>query len=193
MFSSFLNLINHPDRVFAQRTEDRRWFYAILPLLITFGLGSIFPIVWSQGRLLTLLWGLCQLFLIIFGAYPLACLAFFIAGKCLRVSVKYTEIFATWGYSYYPTLSYLLFLLLTHLFLPPHTPLFKLNQWLSIALFAILIAIFLWKVLFYFIELKVVLKLNFFRMIIASFIIGVLFLIYWIAAGILFGMKIPIV
>lgn len=193
MFSGLLNLINHPHQVFARRVEDRRWFGAILPLLITCALGSVFTIISSQGHWLALLKGLGELVLIIFPAYPLACLAFFIAGRCMRIPVRYGEIFATWGYSYYPTLSYLIFLLFTHLLLPPRTPLFQLNQLLSIILFTVLIAIFLWKVLFYFIELKVVLQLNFFRMIIASFIIGTLFLIYWIAIGMLFGMKIPIV
>ena len=192
MTTYFTELLNHPARLLKERAVDSKWAGALSPIFVTCLLTTIFVLVQYFGNWLKMTQNFLELCAIIGLTYPLACLAFWIAAKILRSKVVFKQIFSTWGYSYYPTLSYLVFLLLTHLLLPTGKPLFA-YQGLSIILFTILIAIFLWKVLFYFIELNVVLQLNFWQMIIASIIIGTLFIAYSVCVGYLFGFKIPIV
>ena len=62
---------------------------------------------------------------------------------------------------------------------------------LSILLVAILIALFIWKVIFYLIELRVVLRENFLGIILSSLIIAVFFILYYLLVAITLGYKIP--
>jgi hypothetical protein len=63
---------------------------------------------------------------------------------------------------------------------------------LSILLVAILIALFIWKVIFYLIELRVVLGENFLGIILSSLIIAVFFILYYLLVALTLGYKIPI-
>lgn len=125
------------------------------------------------------------------GLYFAACTAFKLAAEVNNKKVGFGEIMSTWGFSYAPTIGFIIFIIITHtLFLNVRL---GLGTPESIILMTIALSLLMWKAIFYFIELRAVLKLNWYEMILASVVIGALFTICYAAAGSIFGMKIPIV
>lgn len=189
---SLIRVINHPAQVFTERMHDRKWWEAFIPVILTFFAVSVFPQVNDAGNLWKMIKDLLVLLLLVLGTYPLSCLAFYLAGRVFKPSVRYSSILATWGYSYLPIFFFWALTVVSHLVLPPSTPIFAAGV-LGFVLLSLMIALFLWKVLFYFVELRVVLGLNLWQMLVASMIIGALFIGYYVCVGTVFGLKIPIV
>lgn len=189
---NLVRMIHHPAQFLAEHMQDRKWWKAFTFILLTFLATSLFPQINHAGNLRLFIGDLLILFLLIFGTYPLACLALYWAGRAVQSPISYRAILATWGYSYLPIFLFWTLLVISHAVLPAGIPIFAAGV-LGYALLSLMIALFLWKVLFYFIELRVVLGLSPWQMVIASVIIGVLFIGYSIFVGAVFGLKIPIV
>ena len=189
-------LINSPHKLIEKYKEDRKYLPAVIIVIITALLViplSFVPlsIPGSGVTIKQAISGFFINFFVVIGTYPVACLVLKLAAIIRKKKVTFIEIFSTWGFSYIPTMMFLLYILITHLFIPKGIRIFGTTP-LSILLVSILIAIFIWKVIFYLIELRVVLGENFLGIILSSLIIAVFFILYYLLVAITLGYKIPV-
>jgi hypothetical protein len=191
------DFFNKPHAFILGYKNSRRWFPALIIVFITafiaipFGLIPYFLRVEGmslKGQVIDLIIN----FIVIIASYFAACGVLKITALITRKKATYTEILATWGFSYIPDLFFLAFLLLTHVFLPKEIKVFATAP-VSVLLMAFLIVILIWKLIFFFIELRIVLEENFIGIIISSIIIFIFFIIYYLVAAYTIGYKIPIV
>ncbi|MCL4377312.1 MAG: hypothetical protein M1409_02840 [Actinobacteria bacterium] len=189
-------LVNSPHKLIARYRDNKKYLPALIIVIITALL--IIPLMFipvsipgSGVNLKQAISGFFINFFVVIATYPLACLVLKLASIIRKKKIAFIEIFSTWGFSYVPTAMFLLYLLLTHLFVPKGIMIFGTTPF-SIILATILVAIFIWKLLFYFIELRIVLRENFGGMIISSLIIIFFFAAYYFLVAYLLGYKIPV-
>lgn len=189
-------LINSPHKLIAGYRDNKKYLPALIIVIITALL--VIPLMFipvsipgSGVNLRQAVTGFFINFFVVIATYPLACLVLKLASLIRKKKVTFMEIFSTWGFSYVPTAIFLLYILLTHLFIPKGVMIIGTTP-LSIILVTILVALFIWKLLFYFIELRIVLHENFGGMMISSLIIIIFFVIYYFLVAYLLGYKVPI-
>ncbi len=97
---------------------------------------------------------------------------------------------ATWALSYYPTILAFLTIMIAHLVGVPGTP---NHRWVVTIMFAILVFALLWKLLLYFVYLRVVGGLGVRQMLVASALLFVVVVIYeWLILVLGIG-KVPFI
>lgn len=151
----------------------------IFPLLYYFNFRSKFDISISADSMLMMLSVGILTWLAV-------CMLFWLLSKSFRKPVSFKEIASTWGYSYIPNviciMIYNLILLKTNLFTS--------NDILGFIINTLFIMLLIWKVIYFFIELKYVINTNGAELLIATLIAGVFFiLLMW--AGFLAGIQVP--
>lgn len=179
------DMFNSPYKVVLSHKNENNNKPALIIVIITALFASFYRgnMDWSSAISVSFSLNFCL--------YFAACLAFKLAAVVNNKEVTFNEILSTWGFSYLPTVSFIAYIIITHVFFM-NTKI-GLSTPISIVLLDFIIAILIWKVIFYFIELKVVLKLNLIEMILASIVIGSVFVVCYMITGIVFGTKIPIV
>ncbi|MGE5627607.1 MAG: hypothetical protein ACM3X7_05745 [Solirubrobacterales bacterium] len=180
-----MNILKSPASAILKYKERNNSKNALIPVIITALCTSFYKgnMDWMSAIVVN--------FSLNLSLYFIACAAFKLAAIVNNKEVTYKEILSTWAFSYLPTLSFVAYIWITHLFFLKVRIGFTTP--LSIILLAVLIAIFIWKSIFYFIELRVVLKMNFTEMIVGSIIIGAIFTVTYMITGKVFDFKIPIV
>jgi len=116
-----------------------------------------------------------------------ACGAFKLTALVFRKEVSFNQILATWGCSYIPTLICVVLVSITEL----SFYYFINNTMLGVLTSTLLIMLLMWKAIFYFIELNIVLKINGTEAVMATMIIGFIYLII-IFVGFRVGVKVPL-
>ena len=189
-------LVNSPHKLIVRYRDNKKYVPALLIVIITALL--VIPLMFipvsipgSGVNLKQAISGFFINFFVVIATYPLACLVLKLASLIRKKKVTFMEIFSTWGFSYVPSAIFLLYILLTHLFIPKGKPIIGTTP-LSIILVTLLVAIFIWKLLFYFIELRIVLHENFGGIIISSLIIIFFFAAYYLLVAYLLGYKVPV-
>jgi hypothetical protein len=197
IFASLSEFFNKPHVFIARYKKSRKWLPALIIVLLTafmsipFGLIPYFLAI-EGVTLKKQIVDLVVNFIVVIVSYFAACGVLKITALIRKKKTTYLEILSSWGFSYIPDLLFLVFLLLTHLFLPKEIKIFATAP-VSIILVAILVSLLIWKLIFFFIELRIVLEENFAGIIISSVIIFIFFIIYYVIAAYAIGYKIPIV
>jgi hypothetical protein len=122
---------------------------------------------------------------------PAAIVSHSLIPAATKQKTSYMEILSTWGFSYLPTMLFLTFLLATHVIFKNF--ILARSSLVTILTMSFMIMLFLWKLVFYFIELRAVLNEGLTGIVISSVILGVLFIIYYFICAFTFGFKVPIV
>ena len=102
-------------------------------------------------------------------------------------SISLRTVFATWIYSYVPTILWFVITAIFYALLPPPRTTSYLGQAFSIVFITLSIGLFLWKLLLYYLTMRLALKLDFKKIIIASlfiFPIGILYSLLMYKLGI---------
>lgn len=180
-----MNILNSPYKVVLKYKNENNNKPALIIVIITALATSLYKgnMDWLSAVVINFFLNFCL--------YFIACLAFKVAAIVNNKEVTFNEILSTWALSYLPTMSFIVFIFITHAFFLNVKIGFSTPT--SILLLAFIIAILIWKIIFYFIELRVVLKLNFTEMILASIVIGAMFTVTYMITGKIFNVKIPIV
>jgi len=194
---SLSEFFNRPHIFILRYKQSKKWLPGIIIVFLTaffalpFGLIPYFLKIEGYDLKRSILELLIN-FTVIFASYFAACGVLKITALIRRKKATYLEILSTWGFSYIPDLFFLVFLLLTHAFLPKEIKVFAAAP-VSVILLAILVALFIWKLIFFFIELRIVMGESFIGIIISSIIIFIFFVIYYFVTAYTLGYKIPII
>lgn len=183
-------MINSPHKLAGEYKENKDWKPAVILVVLTGFIFLIFGFT-AFGFNVTSIFELLGMSVLVVATYFTACLAFYIAALATGRRIRYNEIVSTWGFSYLPTFAVFLYIMLSHLLfanlkLSPSSVIIVISM-------SILVLLFIWKVIFYFVELIAVMGENPAGIIIASIILGVLFVLYYAFSAYILGFKIPIV
>lgn len=184
--SSPLDVIKH------EKVEERLRTSIIL-LLCNAALGSIImPVIYylnfKDKYVITLDTGnMVKMFCISILTVILACLSFSVISSAFKKKVSLKEIAASWGLSYIPNIICLALYTLTQIV----SYNFISNSVVSFIVNTIFIMLLIWKVIFYFIEISVVLKLNGAEFFIATVGIGLIFIALMLI-GFSVGIQVPV-
>lgn len=161
------NLISHPYRTMGEVAEEERlapavWLVGVISPLV---LCSFAWLAAQQGAFAGQPWYLLMAYGIVIVTYLAA--AFVIAGVCRLVGGQSSirRHMAAWALSYYPTILAFFTIMVAHLVGVPGTP---GHRWVVTVMFAILVFALLWKLLLYFVYLRVVGGLGVRQMVLAS-------------------------
>ncbi len=126
--------------------------------------------------------------------YPAAVIIIFLVCRILERDIRLRSFFATWGYSYLPTLAYFLIdIMLRGLARVPWFASVLQLPVLIMVLWTLLQLMFLWKLLFLAITLRLAGNLNLGQIIAAMFILAFFIGIYWAGIFSLGWLKIPFI
>lgn len=192
-FKSFIKgLFISPYNLLRKYKESKRIVPALSVVLLSYLSVIVYVPFLSAAKGSSVFLNMLSLLLSVLLGYAAACGAFWLSGAILKKKVSFAEVSSTWGFSYLPTFLAFMAILLGHIILPKGVLIFG-NTPSAVGFLSLLIMMFIWKVLFYFMELRVVLRLNFAGTIAASVIIGIFFIAFYIFSAYVFGLKIPIV
>lgn len=186
------NLITKPYQSMSEQAASERalpavWLIGVVSPLV---LGSFAWLAAQQGAFAGQPWYLLLVYATVTVTYLAA--AVVIAGVCRLVGGdgRIRRHLATWALSYYPTILAFLTILIAHLVAVPRSP---SHDWTVTIMFAILVFCLLWKLLLYFMYLRVVGGLGVRQMMIASAALFVIVVIYeWLILVLGLG-KVPFI
>ncbi len=115
-----------------------------------------------------------------------ACTLFWLLSTIFKKKVSFEEIVSTWGFSYVPNFICIIAYSLVHS---------KLGLFIGYSIFGFLINTFfimllIWKAIYFFIEMRSVIRTTGFELFIFTLITGVVFVIL-MSVGISFGIQVP--
>jgi hypothetical protein len=185
------DIIQRPYRAAVEYRDNKdcrpALYIAAVTSLSFMAVGAISAAKGGQGSILDVIY----VSLLTFATYFAACFGFKLTAAATGRRVEYSQILATWGFSYIPTFCFLLYLLISHLFFLGVSP--SPNSLATIITMAVMITLFIWKVIFYLIELIAVLGEKLWGIVVASLILGALFIAYYLFSAYVLGLKVPIV
>ncbi len=145
---------------------------------------------WLVGRVNSV-WFWTGSFLVPLVTYPVAVFSIYLVCHLLVRENHISSFFAVWGFSYLPTFLFFSLSIILHIF-QRFTVFAVIPSWLILmGLWAFIFLMFLWKLLFLSITLRLAGNLNFRQIVLATFLLGFIIIIYW-WAGLSLGLfKVP--
>lgn len=192
VFRDAFEAIRSPLNIILKYKSSGKILFSLLTILLTSVLNGVAaPIVYYAvfGNVFVVSLephSIIIMFCMCIATYFISCGAFRLMALLFKKDVSFLQIFSTWGFSYIPTLLCAVFVNITEIafyYFMGNTVLLLLGN-------TLLIMLLIWKAIFYFIELNVVLGIKGSKAVIATFAIGLIFLAV-MSLGFRLGLKVP--
>ncbi len=192
IFKDVFEAIGSPLNIIIRYKKSRKILFSLLIMLLTSVLnGIIAPLLYYafyKNEFVVSLepQSIIIMFCMCIATYFMSCGAFRLMALLFKKDISFQQIFSTWGFSYIPTLICVVFVNITEL----GFYYFMCSKLFWLLGNTLLIMLLIWKAIFYFIELNVVLGIKGSKAVIATFAIGLIFLAV-MSLGFRLGLKVP--